>query len=80
MTKYKNVQFVVPEFNRETDPVTLTYYCANYSDETLGFVKWHSDWKQYCYLDTCNGAYSQDCMESIADFLARLNNLKNNPK
>jgi len=78
-TEYKNIRFITPEFNRDTHPVTLLYYCVNNDDETIGMAKWHERWNQYCYFDICFGIYTQDCLEDIADFINQLNKTKTKP-
>lgn len=78
--EYKHIKFLMLELNRETNPPTLKYLCANKSQEDLGLVQWYEPWKQYCYFDKVEGIYSQSCLLDIADFLSQLNNLKNNPK
>ena len=78
-TIYKDIKFITPEFNRETHPVTLIYYCVNNDDETIGIAKWYERWNQYGYFDICSGIYTQRCLEDIADFINQLNKTKTKP-
>jgi hypothetical protein len=72
-TIYKDISFTMPEYNRETNPVTLIYYCVTNYNETIGMVKWDEIWKQYCYFDKCHGIYTQGCLADIADFIEQCN-------
>ena len=37
----------------------------------LGEIKWYPQWRHYCFID--NNVYSDRCLLSIAEFIARLN-------
>jgi hypothetical protein len=70
-TEYKHLIFLLDGLDREKKK--LVYLCGNKSGEDLGRVEWYGPWKQYCFVDTCNGIYSQSCMNDIANFLSQLN-------
>ena len=79
-TKYKDIEFIAQNFNRETDPPTLFYYCANNYGETIGMTKWDKKFERYCYFDICFGIYTSGCLQDISNFLDQLNKTKTKPE
>ena len=45
----------------------------NKSGEELGLIKWHAQWRQYCFVshshDNYSIIYAQSCLRDIADFI-----------
>jgi hypothetical protein len=69
----KAVKFV--EFNLVgLKPKTEIYGVRNIKSQAiLGYVKWYSSWRQYCFLPEPNTIFSVGCMEDIRDFTRDLN-------
>jgi len=46
------------------------------SKDFLGLIKWHPQWRQYCFISHgCNNysiVYSQNCLRDIAEFIKKL--------
>ena len=34
----------------------------------LGYVKWYSGWRRYCFFPSPGTLYEQDCLRDIAEF------------
>jgi len=51
---------------------TKVWECSNNkSNVVLGIVKWHPQWRQYCYFPTAQAVYSAGCLKDIADFIQK---------
>jgi len=49
---------------------TKVWECINNkSNVVLGVVKWHPQWRQYCYFPVIEAVYSAGCLKDIADFI-----------
>jgi hypothetical protein len=38
-------------------------------NHVLGWVKWYSGWRRYCFFPQVNTIFEQDCLRDIADFI-----------
>ncbi len=67
-------QFIA--FRQTPSPGKTQYWsCDNRrSGTTIGFIRWYSSWRQYCYLPTEFGAtvLSAGCLADIQHFLGQL--------
>lgn len=36
----------------------------------LGFVRWYTSWRKYCYAPLTETVYEEQCLREIADFVA----------
>jgi len=62
-------------FEEEPNPgkKTKQFWCRNKkSDITLGVIRWHSPWRQYCFLPTGPTIFSRGCLKDIVDFINQL--------
>ncbi len=67
-TDYKYIHF------RRQQSVYVCYECkTNKDNNVLGFVKFYSAWRQYCFFPTSQAVYSSGCLKDIGSFLEDLN-------
>lgn len=62
-------------FNEVDNPgkKTSVWCCLNKRSETvLGYIRWYSAWRQYCYFPALATLYSQGCLKDIIDFINQL--------
>lgn len=65
----------------EEKPKTSVFSCINIrSGVSIGVVKWHAPWRQYCYFPRGWTVYSRGCMEDIIDFINKLMEERKNDK
>ena len=58
----------------ERKPKTEVWWCTNRTNGArLGIVKWHGQWRQYCYFAEGDTLYSKGCLDDISDFLSIVN-------
>ena len=60
----------------EEQPKTKVFLVwSKHSDCSLGKIKWHSQWRHYCFFPqfTWETIYSDGCLISIAEFITNLN-------
>ena len=54
---------------------TSAWSVKNKKNESLGVIKWYSQWRQYCFITYYNIlqsdsiVYSQSCLRDIAEFI-----------
>jgi hypothetical protein len=46
---------------------------SNCSDDFIGEIKWHPQWRHYCFFPFFDTLYSDRCLITIADFVTNLN-------
>ena len=57
----------------DKNPKTNVYSVKNKnSDDLLGFIKWYSAWRQYCFFPVNSTVYSRGCMKDINDFINKI--------
>jgi len=67
-TEYEYLRFV--EKSKPVNRKKGTYSCRNRkSNAEIGKVRWYGPWRQYCYFPTIQAAYSDGCLQDIADFI-----------
>ena len=68
-TKYKYIHFdQIPSKTK-----TSIWLCLNNKSlGTLGWVKWHGAWRQYCFFPQPTTVFNKGCMEDINDFITQL--------
>lgn len=68
-TKYKYIHFEQIESKTKTSK----WWCFNNKSlGTLGLIKWHPAWRQYCFFPYQNTIFNKGCMEDINDFITQL--------
>ena len=68
-THYEYIHFVL----MTEGPKTSVWACRNNrSTETLGQIRWHGPWRQYCYFPTVQAVYSAGCLADIQAFIEQL--------
>lgn len=56
----------------ERKPKTNVYSVINIlMGCTIGVVKWHRPWRQYCFFPSSSTVFHKDCLAEIADFLRK---------
>ena len=54
----------------QTKRRTRIWTCRNISSgATIGTVKWHGAWRQYCFFPHSDTVFSKGCLEDIGTFL-----------
>lgn len=54
-------------------PKTRVFNVRSKSDKTsLGMIKWHPAWRQYCFFPMPDCVWSQSCLEDLTIFLQAL--------
>ena len=48
--------------------------------DTLGIIKWHGAWRQYCFFPKADTLYNNQCMSEIQDMLSQLNKMQREKK
>ena len=70
-TRYKYIHFeCVP-----TPPTrkTAIFYCHNINiGAILGVVRWHSSWRQYCFMPKDFTVFSRSCLADVQHFIQQL--------
>jgi hypothetical protein len=70
MNEYKYLSFI------ELEPKAKTKHFEvrnKLSDCLLGYVKWYSPWRKYCYFTYCPGlVFDAGCLADIQDFITNL--------
>ena len=67
--KSKWLRFLLLEKGKKTN----LWRVENKNCLILGFIRWYSQWRQYCFIsndcDKYNVIYSQSCLRDIANFI-----------
>ncbi len=70
-TKYEYIHFekeIMPASKK-----TLVYSCRNNrSGDELGYVKWYSPWRQYCFFPDEMVVFNVGCLNDVVDFIGQL--------
>jgi len=56
----------------EKKPKTCVYIVQTDRD-TLGFIKWYAQWRQYAFFPETDTWFSKGCLEAINEFLDLVN-------
>ncbi len=65
-TVYQYIEFI----EKAPKPKTRVWSVINRrSKHELGRVAWYSQWRRYGYYNTCEAWYTEECFNSISDFL-----------
>jgi len=70
-TRYKRIIFwhCPSDGKRKTD----VYECDNYdTGDSLGYVKWHSPWRQYCWFQQSDIIMARSCLDDVSHFIGQL--------
>ena len=71
-TRYEDLHFRPIEQKAKTD----VWQCgSNKGDFTLGIVKWHPAWRQYCFFPNAETVFSSGCLADVNNFMDELNKL-----
>jgi hypothetical protein len=66
----KDDEYLIFEQINNFPKSTNKWICKNKkSQESLGIIKWHSAWRQYCYFPTVWAIYSSGCLNYISNFV-----------
>jgi hypothetical protein len=67
-TRYEYIHFVLLERERgkKTD---IWRICNNKSGATLGYIKWHPPWRQYCLVTMHPAVFNRGCLDNIKEFI-----------
>ena len=69
LTKYKFIHFEVVAVKTKTK----VWGCLNNrSNAVLGYVKWYSTWRQYCFWPGYGAVFNDTCLTDISHFLGQL--------
>jgi hypothetical protein len=52
--------------NKKTD---IWSVFSKYTDDCLGEVKWHPQWRHYCFFPELDTVFSDRCLETLSDFV-----------
>lgn len=67
-TRYEYIHFV--RANREPGKKTDVWQIRNNKSEfTLGYIKWHGQWRQYCVFTKISCIFNKGCLADIQEFL-----------
>lgn len=69
ITKYFYISFILVESTTKTN---IYKCCNNKTGDTLGHVKWHGPWRQYCFMPYVASVYSSGCLKDIREFIGGL--------
>ena len=73
MKKYIDFHAIAP-FIYNTKRVTSVYAVTSLSSgHQLGIIKWHPQWRQYCFFPDLETVWSNDCLENVQSILRGLN-------
>ena len=54
----------------ERKPKTIVYQMlSKHRGDTLGTIKWHGPWRQYCFYPALDTIFSAGCLSDIHSFL-----------
>ncbi len=68
-TKYKYIHFKCA-FEEEKLPRWMVV--NNKSGKILGWLKWYSSWRQYCFYPLYDTMFNDSCLADIIDFIKQL--------
>jgi hypothetical protein len=69
------LEFTLEEKLKKTE----VYLVSSKSGERLGFIRWFSPWRQYCYFPIEGTLYSKGCMNDISTFINNLMEARRTP-
>jgi len=64
---YKYIKFI--DRSNEAKGKTGAWVCFDSHGNVLGFIKWHSAWRQYCFFPEGQTIFSEGCFYDIINFL-----------
>ncbi len=68
--KYLNFQFFAVSDSGKTNIWAVENKRNGYH---LGWIKWHSQWRQYCFYPEKGTLYSVGCLDDIKNFIDKQN-------
>lgn len=74
-TKY--LLFIIKEHKPKTKVVAVV---NKKSTDEIGVIRWHSPWRQYCFLPHGNTIWNTGCLNDINDMIAELKPVRPKPK
>ena len=70
MAKYINFIYFPPKPGFKTGIWSVR---NNKSSTHLGWIKWYSFWRQYCFFPVEQTIYSTECLKDIFEFINTIN-------
>jgi hypothetical protein len=62
--------------NKKTDTIIVSNIHHN---QTIGYIKWYSNWRQYCFFPYGDTIWNTDCLEEINNLIKDLMNERKAP-
>lgn len=59
-------------FLEKTAPKTAIYRVESNAGDILGYVKWWSPWRQYCYFPSDEIVMASSCLRELCEFIDKL--------
>lgn len=66
--------------NSESGKTQVWRVNATETKEVLGFVKWYSKWRQYCFEPNTYTLFEKTCLKEMSQFLVELMELRKKSK
>lgn len=79
---WKEDEWLYFEQTEEKPKTKVFQVISKCSNIRLGIIKWHPQWRHYCYFPTTEEEtiYSDRCLSSIAEFIKEINEQHKKPK
>ena len=68
------IRFVQLPRSVRTRRATDVYDVVAAGDDSIGTIKWHSHWRQYCFFPHEHTVWSRDCLIDVFWFVHKLMN------
>lgn len=52
----------------QTESITAKWEVTTKQGGHLGYVKWYTGWRKYCFFPSVGTLYEQDCLRDLAEF------------
>ncbi len=79
-TKYKHIQFIEStvwiKSSKNKRKTKVWEIIDSSNDDILGYVEWHSPWREYCSTTEDDVRISRSCHLDIADFIKQLMDIR----
>lgn len=69
--EYESKYFFIYKY-KEPNKKTYNYNIVNYQDLFIGEIKWHAQWRKYCFFPAPNTLWDEKCLNEINVFLNRI--------
>jgi len=75
----KFIEFnLVQQLGTLKKPKTGVYAVRNIkSQQIIGWIKWYSHWRQYCFFPEPETVYSKGCLKDTINFMEEIGGKKN---